>query len=67
MHRKLENTMAFGVDAQQEDAETGKTFGLKGMAGGLKMISKDQKILKKKPQVPSFGQQTMLGGGNTFG
>ena len=39
MHRKLENTVAFGVDAQQEHAETGKTFGLKGMAGGLKMIA----------------------------
>lgn len=70
MHRKLENTMAFGVNAQQEHAETGKTFGLRGMAGGLKFNSaKDQKILKKKPFVPSFGQQSsMLGGGqNNFG
>ena len=40
------------------------------MAGGLKFnSSKDQKILKKKPLVPSFGQQSsMLGGGqNHFG
>jgi hypothetical protein len=40
------------------------------MAGGLKFnSSKDQKILKRKPLAPSFGQQSsMLGGGqNNFG
>jgi U4/U6 small nuclear ribonucleoprotein PRP31 len=62
MQRKLENTMAFGPEAQQEHAETGKGFGLRGMAGGLKVATKDTKILKKKPLVPTFGQQSSLMG-----
>jgi hypothetical protein len=34
------------------------------MGGGLKLIQKDQKILKKKPLVPSFGQKLL--GANQF-
>jgi hypothetical protein len=52
------NHMTFGPDAQKEHLETGKGFGLIGMGGSnhlKRSANKDQKILKKKPQVPLFG------------
>ena len=55
----MQNTISFGPDAQNEDVQTGKGLGLLGIGGALK-VSKDQKdsqkILKKKPAVPKFGE-----------
>ena len=45
MQRKMENTMAFGPEAQKEYRETGKGFGLLKIAGGLKVSQ--SKIIKK--------------------
>ena len=63
----MQNTISFGPDAQKEDVQTGKGMGLLGITGALK-ISKDQKdsqkILKKRPDVLSFGSKQNLGGGN---
>ena len=54
--------MTFGPEAQKEHLETGKGFGLVGMAGSnsLKTSQKEQKILKKKPQVPLFGETAQM-------
>jgi len=49
-YRKYANRMSFGPDAQQEYRETGKTFGMLGVAGSGKVkikAQRDQKILKK--------------------
>ena len=58
MQRKLNNTIAFGPDAQNEDFETGKGKGLIGIGGALK-VAKDkkdsQKILKKRTYTAGFG------------
>ena len=59
--RKLQNTMKFGPDAQNEDNQTGKGHGLLGIGGALR-IQKDKKDkpshLKKKPSIPKFGGAT---------
>ncbi len=37
MQRKLQNKVAFGVNAQLEDMQTGKGLGMLGVAGGLRI------------------------------
>lgn len=37
MQRKLHNQVAFGTQAQLEDLQTGKGFGMLGIAGGLRI------------------------------
>jgi hypothetical protein len=46
MQRKLQNQVAFGPNAQLEDAQTGKGFGMLGIAGGLRVQKQDKGILK---------------------
>jgi hypothetical protein len=48
MQRKLNNQMAFGPEAQNEDLRTGKGMGLMGIAGGLRVQKQDKGILKKQ-------------------
>lgn len=50
MQRKLHNKMTFGPDAQHEDMQTGKGYGMLGMAGSgfLKVGKQEKGILKPK-------------------
>lgn len=40
MARKMQNKISFGPDAQVEHAETGKGFGMIGVAGGALKVNK---------------------------
>ena len=53
MQRKLHNKMTFGPEAQNEDMQTGKGYGMLGMAGsGFLRVGKQEKgILKQKISV----------------
>lgn len=45
----MQNTLAFGPNAQKEFRETGVGFGMLGVTGKLRATEKkDQRILKKK-------------------
>jgi len=46
MQRKLHNQVAFGPNAQLEDAQTGKGFGMLGITGGLRIQKQEKGILK---------------------
>jgi hypothetical protein len=46
MQRKLHNQVAFGPNAQLEDTQTGKGFGMLGITGGLRIQKQDKGILK---------------------
>ena len=55
MARKLKNQMAFGPGAQNEDMQTGETYGLLGQSGqssgiirGIQPVKREQKKNDKK-------------------
>ena len=62
--RKLKNQMAFGPGAQNEDMQTGESYGLLGQSGQASGIlrgvqsKRDRKLDKKKgfDQIPKFNQ-----------
>ena len=57
-HRKLHNQVAFGTQAQIEDTQTGKGFGMLGITGAHKVRKESKGILKPQKLLQSQQQQS---------